>query len=258
MGGEHAGDHANGGMLGGSLWTQSAKEAMLGGSLRTEPAKPVLRAATLLTLPRAGPDPAARYALGELAETVDHFVVTLGLDHFSLGGNSMGGGVAWHYALAHPDKVDRLVLVDAYAYPQPPPAMMKLFTLPVVGHVATWVTPRFAVERSVRDVYGDPSRVTEAGVDRYHELLLREGNREATRQRLSTRRDDGLTARLGELRAPTLILWGTLDRWILPQNGERLARDIPGAKLVMLDGLGHVPMEEDPARSVAPVVVFLR
>lgn len=205
-----------------------------------------------------GPDPQGRYSFVEQAEFLDHFVAALGLDHFSLAGNSMGGGVAWHYALAHPEKLDRLVLVDAYAYPQTPPAMMRLFTVPVVGRLATWITPRFAVARSVRDVYGDPSRVTDEGIDRYHELLLREGNREATRVRLSTRHDDGLTARLGEIHAPTLILWGSLDRWILPPNGERLARDIPGAKLVTLDGLGHVPMEEDPARSVAPVVAFLR
>jgi pimeloyl-ACP methyl ester carboxylesterase len=204
-----------------------------------------------------GPDPAGRYSLSDMAAFVDHFASALGLEHFSLAGNSMGGGVAWHYALAHPEKLDRLILVDAYAYPQPPPAMMKLFTVPVVGRLATWITPRFAVARSVRDVYGDPSRVTDEGIDRYYELLLREGNREATRERLSGRHDDGLTARLGEIHVPTLILWGSLDRWILPPNGERLAHDLPGARLVTLDGLGHVPMEEDPARSVAPVVAFL-
>ena len=159
-----------------------------------------------------GPDPEGRYSLSEMAAFVDHF---------SLAGNSMGGGVAWHYALAHPEKLDKLILVDAYAYPQPPPAMMKLFTVPVVGRLATWITPRFAVARSVRDVYGDPSRVTDEGIDRYYELLLREGNREATRERLSTRHDDGLTARLGEIHVPTLILWGTLDRWILPVNQRR-------------------------------------
>jgi pimeloyl-ACP methyl ester carboxylesterase len=168
-----------------------------------------------------GPDPEGRYSLSEMAAFVDHFASALGLDHFSLAGNSMGGGVAWHYALAHPEKLDKLILVDAYAYPQPPPAMMKLFTVPVVGRLATWITPRFAVARSVRDVYGDPSRVTDEGIDRYYELLLREGNREATRERLSTRHDDGLTARLGEIHVPTLILWGTLDRWILPVNQRR-------------------------------------
>jgi pimeloyl-ACP methyl ester carboxylesterase len=205
-----------------------------------------------------GPDPQARYSLAEMAELVDHFAAALELDRFSLAGNSMGGGVALHYALAHPDKLDRLILVDAYAYPQTPPPMLRLFTLPIVGQLTRWITPRFLVAGTVRQVYGDPSRVTDADIERYYELLLREGNRQATRLRLSNRRDDSLTARLKDIKTPTLILWGSLDRWILPRNGERLAHDIPGAKLVVLDRLGHVPMEEDPARSVAPVIAFLR
>jgi pimeloyl-ACP methyl ester carboxylesterase len=205
-----------------------------------------------------GPHPEGLYSLAEQAEFVDHFAAALHVERFSVAGNSMGGGIAWHYALAHPDKVDKLILVDALAYPQQPPALLKLFAVPVVGRIARWVTPRFTVARSVRDVYGDPSRVTEANIDRYDDLLLRDGNREATRERLSRGFDDGLWQRLGEIRAPTLILWGSRDRWILPEKGTRLARDIPGARLITLDGLGHVPMEEDPIRSVAPVLAFLR
>lgn len=205
-----------------------------------------------------GPDPEGRYSAAEMAERVDHFAAALGLEHFSVAGNSMGGDVALHLALAHPARIDKLVLVDAHAYPQPLPTMLALFTVPVLGQLTRWITPRFAVALSVRDVYGDPSRVTDEGIDRYYELLLREGNREATRQRLSNRRDDGLGAHYGEIHAPTLVLWGSRDRWIAPDKGERLAREIPGAKLVILDGLGHVPMEEDPARSVAEVIAFLR
>jgi pimeloyl-ACP methyl ester carboxylesterase len=205
-----------------------------------------------------GPHPEARYAAAEMAEFVDHFVSALKVERFSLAGNSMGGGVAWHYALAHGDKLDKLILVDPYVYPQAAPAMLKLFAMPVTGQIARWVTPRFAVAKSVHEVYGDPSRASESGIDRYYDLLLRDGNREATRLRLGGHREDGLTARLKDIHAPTLILWGTRDRWIPPANAARLARDITGAQVVMLDGLGHVPMEEDPQRSVAPVITFLR
>ena len=63
--------------------------------------------------------------------------------------------------------------------------------------------------------------------------------------------------RLAEIRVPTLILWGARDRWILPKYGERFRDLIPRAQLVVLDGLGHVPMEEDPQTSVAVVKSFL-
>ena len=66
-----------------------------------------------------------------------------------------------------------------------------------------------------------------------------------------------LLERLAEIRAPTLILWGAHDRWILPKYGEQFRARIPGSKLVVLEGLGHVSMEEDPATSVAVVKDFL-
>jgi pimeloyl-ACP methyl ester carboxylesterase len=205
-----------------------------------------------------GPHPEGRYTAAGMAEFVDHFVAALKLDRFSIGGNSMGGDVAWHYALEHPERVERLVLVDPYVFPQAPAGVLRLFALPFIGRLSSWITPRFLVARALRDVYGDPARVSDAVIDRHYALLLREGNRDASRRRFSEPRDDGLTARLHELRMPALILWGSLDRWISPLNGERLVREIPGARLVTLEGLGHVPMEEDPARSVAPVLVFLR
>jgi pimeloyl-ACP methyl ester carboxylesterase len=205
-----------------------------------------------------GPDPHARYSAAGMADFLDHFVATLGLGRFTLGGNSMGGGVAWRYTVLHPDKVERLILVDAAGLPraEPPPFGFRMFRRPVVGHVARWFSPRFLVAKSVRDVYGDPSRVSEALVDQYDDFLLRAGNREATRQRFAGHEDD-LSPRLGEIRAPTLILWGSRDRWILPRYAEQFHAAIAGSELVMLDGLGHVPMEEDPARTLAPVRAFL-
>jgi pimeloyl-ACP methyl ester carboxylesterase len=205
-----------------------------------------------------GPDPKERYSPAEMAEVIDAFASAIGLTHFAIGGNSMGGNVSWHYALAHPDRVDNLILVDAAGLSrrEPRPPALRIAAAPVIGRIVRWETPRFAVAKSVRDVYGDPSKVTDALIDRYYDLLLRDGNRAATRERLS-RKDDSLSARISEIRAPTLVLWGTEDRWILPKYGEQFRDRIPGARLVRLPGLGHVPMEEDPAASVAPVLGFL-
>jgi pimeloyl-ACP methyl ester carboxylesterase len=194
-----------------------------------------------------------------MAGFVDRFAATLGVSRFTVGGNSMGGGVAWRYALLHPDKVERLILVDSAGQPreESPPFVFRLFTTPVIGHLVRWISPRFLVARSLRDTYGDPSRVSESGIDLYDDLLLRAGNREATRRRFVAGESDGLVARLGEIHARTLILWGSRDRWILPKYAERFHAAIGGSQLVMLDGLGHVPMEEDPARTVAEVRRFL-
>jgi pimeloyl-ACP methyl ester carboxylesterase len=206
-----------------------------------------------------GPDPRSRYRPAEMAAFVDRFVATLRVTRFILGGNSMGGGVAWRYALMHPDRVDRLVLVDSLGQyrQEPPPLAFRLFTMPLVGRLVRWVSPRALVASSLRDAYGDPGRVGEREVELYDDLLLRAGNREATRRRLGAGEEDGMRARLGEIGAPTLILWGSRDRWVLPKYGAQFRAAIRGSELVMLDGLGHVPMEEDPQRSVAELRRFL-
>ncbi len=63
--------------------------------------------------------------------------------------------------------------------------------------------------------------------------------------------------RIPEVRVPTLILWGERDHLISPGDAERFHHDIPGSRAVVLDGLGHVPQEEDAARTVAEVQAFL-
>ena len=205
-----------------------------------------------------GPDAKGRYSAAEIASVVDRFATSIGLDRFVIGGSSMGGSVAWHYAIAYGARVEKLILVDAGGLPrlETRPLGPRLFASPIFGPLARWITPRFFVARSIRDAYGDPTRVSEALVDRYADLMLRDGNRAATRVR-SSKAEDGMEGRLGEIHVPTLILWGARDRWILPKYGEKFRARVPGSKLIVLDGLGHVPMEEDPSASVAPVKEFL-
>jgi len=206
-----------------------------------------------------GPHPADRYSHADMAEFVDHVVVALGVDRFTLAGNSMGGYVAVLYALAHPGKVDHLVLVDSRGLPseEPQPLVFRITGWPVVGRLFEAITPRFVVAANVRAVYGDPAKVSEENIDLYYDLLLRAGNRRAMRVRLSMQDDHLDVARLRDLAMPVLILWGARDRWVLPKYGARFHDAIPGSTLVVLDGLGHIPMEEDPVATAAAVRKFL-
>jgi pimeloyl-ACP methyl ester carboxylesterase len=118
--------------------------------------------------------------------------------------------------------------------------------------------PRGVVRRSVEFVYGDPARVTSEVVDRHFELATREGNREALVQRFEQVQGELHLERLKGLTQPTLILWGGRDRLIRPEFGDRFHRDIPDSRLVVFDDLGHIPQEEDPARTLAALEGFLR
>lgn len=177
-----------------------------------------------------------------------------------LVGNSFGGQLAWRFALAHPERSARLVLVDAAGYPrnaESVPIGFRLAGIPALAPLMSRLLPRSMIESSVRNVYGDPDKVDDELVERYYQLTLREGNRQALRQRFAQAPSGELHERIGELQLPTLIIWGARDRLIPPDNAERFAADIEGSQLVLFDDLGHVPQEEDAQRTVAVLVAFL-
>ena len=109
----------------------------------------------------------------------------------------------------------------------------------------------------MRNVFGEPGRVTPDLVDRYYELTLRTGNRAALPLRFARIRGDDPGERLRRIAIPVLILWGGRDRLIPPADGTAFAAAIADSRLVVWDDLGHVPQEEDAGRTVAEVARFL-
>lgn len=213
-----------------------------------------------LTGPFAGAYSADDYRGDTYARFVLDLMDALKLPRAVLAGNSLGGEIAWRTASLAPQRVTKLVLVDATGLnfaPQSVPLGFILARLPVLGALSESILPRELVAASVVNVYGDPAKVTPELVDRYYELALREGNRRALRQRLRQLEPGAAAGRLAQLRQPTLILWGGRDRLIPPAAGAELHQRIVGSQRQVFDQLGHVPQEEDPAATVQPVLAFL-
>jgi pimeloyl-ACP methyl ester carboxylesterase len=213
-----------------------------------------------LTGPFGGDYPRDDYHADTLARFTLDFLDALHVQRFAIGGNSLGGEVAWRVAAAAPARVDRLILVDATGYafvPEHIPAGFQIARVAGLNRIGEFLTPRAVVEDSVKDVYGDPTRVTSALVDRYFEMQTREGNRHALNVRMQEIATDLAPQRIATLKLPTLILWGAKDRLVPPVNAQHFHNDIAGSQLVIFPGLGHVPQEEDAQRSVAPVRAFL-
>jgi pimeloyl-ACP methyl ester carboxylesterase len=208
---------------------------------------------------------AGQYTPGDYGgDTYARFVLDL-LDQLQVqravvGGNSLGGEVAWRLAVMAPQRVERLILVDAAGpmfKPESVPLGFVLATIPALSFVTESLLPRPMVAASVASVYGDPKKITSEVVDRYFELTLREGNRRALGQRMQGMVIGEDAERIATVKQPTLILWGGRDRLIPPSVGREFNTKIAGSRLVVFDELGHVPQEEDPARSVEPVKDFL-
>jgi pimeloyl-ACP methyl ester carboxylesterase len=213
-----------------------------------------------LTGPFTGQYPRDDYHADNLARFTLDFLDALHVRRFAIGGNSLGGEVAWRVATLAPARVDRLILVDATGYafkPELIPLGFRMTRVPVLNRIGEYLTPRVLVEQSVRDVYADPSRVTGALVDRYFELLTRQGNRHALNLRMEEVARDLVPERIKTLKLPTLILWGAKDRLVPPVNAHHFQQDIAGSQLVIFPDLAHVPHEEDPRASIVPVRAFL-
>lgn len=207
-----------------------------------------------------GPAPDGNYAIENYVAVVLAVLDQREVKRCVLAGNSLGGYVAWATAVLHPERVERLVLIDASGYPyqsQSVPIGFRIARTPVLNRLMQDVLPRSFVEKSLKNVYGDPSKVTPTLVGRYFDLTTRAGNRRALAERFRQTQPGPLAERVPELRLPTLILWGGRDRLIPPPSGERFHKEISGSTLVRFDELGHVPQEEDPARTVAALKEFL-
>ncbi len=212
-----------------------------------------------------GATPTNRYDTAEMVATVDGVATALGFDRFILGGNSMGGGVSWNYALAHPAKVQALLLLDAGGMPsrgdEAPPKSNIGFRI-MRSSFGRWlggqITPRFLIRQSLEGSVADPAQIDDATVDRYWELLRFPGNRAATMMRFARPFvDDGAAERARTITAPTLILFGKEDRLINPSAAQSFAERIARSEVVLMDGVGHLPMEEAPEATAAAITEFL-
>lgn len=224
-----------------------------------------------------GPDPKGDYSRRNYVEHIRRVADKLGVQRFILGGNSMGGKHALAFAAAYPERIEGLVLVDASGMPMLTPQAMEagddnrgkrrgtttgnigfaIAGMPGINRIVEQVTPRSLIEQSLRQSVSVESIVTEDMIDRYWELLRYPGNRRATLQRFSIPYDPLGRNKFPGITAPALIIWGEEDRLIPVAAGRYLDEILPQSQLVIYPGIGHLPQEEAPERSLADVRAWM-
>jgi pimeloyl-ACP methyl ester carboxylesterase len=207
-----------------------------------------------------GPFPDRNYSMSNYTDFLKNFLTTLDIKQCILVGNSLGGQIAWNFTLEQPDMVQKLILIDAAGYPlksKSVPIAFKLAQAPVLKKLLTFITPRFLVRSSIENVYFDTSKVADSLVERYFELTLREGNRQAFVDRFNMSVDANSYLNIKSIQQQTLILWGAKDLLIPIENAYKFQKDLPNNTLVIMENTGHTPMEESPLKSIEFVTNFL-
>jgi len=201
--------------------------------------------------------PSGPYTVEEMARDALAVMDDAGATRAHVLGASLGGMVAQELALTCPDRVDKLVLMcttaggsDAYPLPEPTLRLMKEGpTLP----------PEVALRRYVENAMAGGSGASRPDIVEkvYAYRLANPPNPAAWAAQASAGATFDASTRVGDIKAPTLVMQGAQDVVVDPRNGEQLSKRIPGAQLVLLPGAGHLLFWEEPERCLEAIRRFL-
>lgn len=208
-----------------------------------------------------GPNPTGDYSSEYYVHFIDTFTKAIGVDSFILGGNSLGGEIAWKYALAHPKRVSHLLLLapggsPVQEYDMPLFSVFRLARISWLSDKLTGMDTKILVGNTLKQAYEIDSLITPEKIEMYYDISMREGNREAFVQRLLQISDDPILDP-SKVKTPTLILWGDKDA-VLPIRQLEGFRSMPNATIIVYEGVGHTPQDEVVSQSVTDALKFLR
>jgi len=197
------------------------------------------------------------YTVEGLKSALLAYLDARGIRRAVLVGSSFGGAIAMLVAADNPERVERLVLVASASPESRPLWTLRLLRFRVAGDAALALLRRPMLAWGHRhQLYARAERVSDRAIDEAWRALRIPGTRRAALR--SIRSDPrpylGMESKI---RTPTLVIWGDSDRILPPSEGPRLASRIPGAKLVVIPGAGHLPQREQPAAFAQAVADFL-
>ena len=196
--------------------------------------------------------PLVNYRIRTYVDFLDQFCKQLKIERASLVGNSMGGWIAAAFTAAFPDRVDRLVLVDAAGHAPPKDLDTRTF-------YGLNPTTREGMKVLVAKVFYNKAFQTEAAIDQAISARLAAGDGYTINSITESiiRGEDFLDDTVKTIKRPTLIIWGRQDGLVPLSEGEQFNKDIAGSKLIVFDQCGHVPNFEKAGEFNAAVLKFL-
>lgn len=207
-----------------------------------------------------GPDPTDDYSRQRGIELALGLLDHLGLNKVSVAGSSTGGALAWYLAANAPERVDKLILINAPGMPRVTNKYMER-ELPDWGGYVLYLLPEALFKPFLQAPVADKSLITDEMVHEFHQMYRREGNRLAEFQRLLGWEKGDITPTLTQISAPTLIMWGEDNPQLPVEHVGQYQQALTNAEQVetrVYPGIGHVIPLEIPRQSARDVRAFLR
>ena len=217
-----------------------------------------------------GPIPSNDYSRNSFIETINQLTDHLDVSNFSLAGNSMGGGIAWRYALRYPEKVESLILLsssgvfskeyrdDYQIETKDSPWVWSLMKSKAVNYLLTYYTPKFFATQGLRASVFNQDIATQELAYQFHELTLLNGSRKAILSMFSKRsRDYDSVDILRYIKAPVLVIHGKEDNIIPFESSSVFVQNIKDVEFKIYNNVGHLPMYEVPLKVSDDIKEFL-
>ncbi len=209
--------------------------------------------------------PEVEYTPALFIDSIKQFMDVMGIRRASLIGNSMGGGIAWVFGLMHPDRVEKLVLIDSIPPDAVPeirnPSFRWFFAirnLPLLPRLAVALQTRGMLRATLMEMVFDDRLITDAVVERQYRIGRIAGTARAVTSMARHAEDlKRYATALGELLKPTLIIWGDQDEVFPVAVGKKLQASIKGSELLIIKQSGHMPMWEHPEETNQAILDFL-
>jgi triacylglycerol lipase len=196
--------------------------------------------------------PFLKYRVATYADFLDKLMTELKIEKASLVGNSLGGWVAATMALKYPNRVEKIVLADAAGLAPPEIDFDRVYRLNN--------STRDEIRANMKLIFANPLFANnETLVDQFltARVAANDGYTINSLIESISRKEDFLDARLGEIKKPTLIIWGRQDGLLPLADGEKFKAGIAGSQLVVFDPCGHVPQVEKALDFNREVLKFL-
>jgi len=196
--------------------------------------------------------PLVNYRIRTYVDFLDQFCKQLKIERATLVGNSMGGWIAALFTASFPDRVDKLVLVDAAGYAPPKDFDTRAF-------FGLNPTTREGMKVLIAKVFYNKAFQSDAFIDQSIAARLAAGDGYTINSITESiiRGEDFLDDIVKTIKRPTLIIWGRQDGLVSLADGERFNREIAASKMIVIDECGHVPNVEKPGEFNAAVLKFL-
>lgn len=200
-------------------------------------------------------DPRADYSIRSQSEYVRSLVAALGLGRVHLGGNSMGGGIVAEYAARYPDEVASIWLLDAVATTEMSQSVF-VKTFEATGEFPLLVKTRDQVVSKFDLLLGQPKFIPYS--IEYALAVIGERDFDLHKQILKTltMTTTPIETRYSNLTTPALIVTGDQDRIVPPASVNTLAKVFVNSKVIVMPGVGHIPMFESPKQTVQDYLEF--